>query len=134
MVGAAMIVLICSAGSRNPGSAEAGTGAPGTVAGGGGAGGELLEAGVGTAGGEAAARSRPQEKRCAGSLAIAVAITASMRADSPGAHSLTLGGGACRCAATTAAMPWPHAKGALPVSIRNRVHPKEYRSARPSNG
>ncbi|COV68861.1 Uncharacterised protein [Mycobacterium tuberculosis] len=44
----------------------------------------------------ACANSPAEVNRRMGSLAIAVAITASIAADSPGTRSLTVGGGWCR--------------------------------------
>lgn len=78
------------------------------------------------------ASSRAEVNRCAGSLAMAVAITPSIAVDSPGSLSVTFGGRQCKCAAITATAPPPAANGTSPVRSRNSVHPKEYRSARPS--
>src|SRR5581483_1038196 len=82
----------------------------------------------------AAANLRAETNRAAGSLAIALAITSSMRIDNAGTTSLTRGGGAVKCAAITAAIPLADANGGTPLNNRNSVHPNEYTSARPSKG
>ena len=82
----------------------------------------------------APARAEADRNRAAGSFAIAVAITASRPAGSDGTRSLTRGGGCCRWADITAAIPLAAENGVFPVSSRNRAQPNEYKSAQPSNG
>src|SRR5258708_37698116 len=82
-------------------------------------------AGAPSAADRAAANSPQELKRAAGSLAIALAITASTVGDSPGRNAATDGIGACTCANRVATVS-SRGYGTVPVSRLKATQASEY--------